>query len=695
MEWGYSTSLLHFFSYFMRLFRFLIFLVLLTLSNTGLSQWSFINNFKDLVTLIHFTDPADGHIGFVGTFNGMIWRSSDNGVTWVKYNSFWTTHPRSISFRDSLIGWGASLGSCFITSDGGVTWFNLSSTIPYNPYSVYYNKKMQTLFISSLIKSVCFSKDDGATWNFYKSPSTIATGGIAFSNGLNGVISNVPVPPSDYIVTQDGGQTWFPISIQLECWQPFGVPNTKIFYLVNEGNVNGDPSSIYRSIDGGLNWNKIFTYNTSMSYSLTGTMQIRSDGTLFIQTRRKGSEGILFSKDSGFSWIAMCGPHNYPDTKFYVDDNAIFAADSLGNLWVNHTGIGSSSIPQFSLNKISAPVLSNCQNFDTSLTFTFFDSCNGIQAKLVSASISGSNNFSFTSPSAIPRIIHPNDSLIISYNPQGQIPDTAELHLRFHLGWKDFDTSISLFGAGRIAKENVSFIPSLSQNSTEAGQSVNLSVTPNRMLGGRGLTSVSFDLNYIGDLLNFEGTASPDPSIQVTTGTVTHARRIETLPVTITGTDISLDSLKALAVIKFTAMLSDTVFTDITMTNLKLNGGDPDYKNCILSADNSNTDFTLHFVCGDTSIYNFLRTGKILNIISIRPNPAQDEIQLDVESPLGQDITIEMRNALGAKVFSALKNVNSGANSIYLNTKDLTGGMYFVRVSSANGAASESFVKIR
>ena len=74
-------------------------------------------------------------------------------------------------------------------------------------------------------------------------------------------------------------------------------------------------------------------------------------------------------------------------------------------------------------------------------------------------------------------------------------------------------------------------------------------------------------------------------------------------------------------------MLTDTNSTAIRMTNLKLNGGDSVYANCILSADSSNTNFSLIPTCGDSIMREYLRTGKVLDIISIRPNPAQDEIR--------------------------------------------------------------------
>ena len=56
-----------------------------------------------------------------------------------------------------------------------------------------------------------------------------------------------------------------------------------------------------------------------------------------------------------------------------------------------------------------------------------------------------------------------------------------------------------------------------------------------------------------------------------------------------------------------------------------------------------------------------------------------------------QDALVEIFDALGAKVFSDVRNVVAGSNSIHLDTKSLSGGMYLLRV----GGVSQTFVKVK
>ena len=608
-----------------------------------------------------------------------LWRTLDGGKSWkqitLPLGNLAYPAPTSFSFKNSMEGWfGSPDGNdLFKTNDGGDTWVQIPNIT--NVWTVFYVPLTDQLIITGGSIS-----------------GMPATAGIAFSDSVHGIISGaISFPIQDTMIyTTDAGISWHHSTELAEQYGPIGVKGTTIFYAMREqsGWTNtGETGTLVRSDDGGKKWRKIYQYHDNSDLAVTGTLQYNSKG-IFFQTVFNNSEGIMMSEDSGVSFHSICGPINNVDTRFYVRDSFLYAGDKNGGLCVNTTGIGSNSTPELSINKFSVPAILGCQKVDTFATFTFFDSCNGIQAKLVSASLQGSNNFSFSSPLAIPRTIHPDDSLIISYNPQTSKPDTAQLHLRFHLGWKDFDTVISLTGAGRIPKESVQFIPSLSANVSSAGRIVDLLVKPDKLISGRGLNSISFNLSYYGDLLDRINVSSSNANVSIANGTPVRNGKIETLPISITGNDIALDPSIPIADVKFMAMLTDTNSTAITMSNLKLNGGNPDYHDCILAADSSNTNFSLLFMCGDSTLYHFMRTKKILEIISIRPNPAQDELMIDLQSAIKQDANIEIRNALGAKVYSGIKYLTSGSNSIHVDTKVLAAGMYLVRV----GSASQSLV---
>ena len=152
-------------------------------------------------------------------------------------------------------------------------------------------------------------------------------------------------------------------------------------------------------------------------------------------------------------------------------------------------------------------------------------------------------------------------------------------------------------------------------------------------------------------------------------------------PMIISGADSSIAELN------FNIYLTKDTATTIVFSSVTLNSSDPKFMDCVSYPLSTGLDFLYLNSCGDRSLRAF-KLSKPMKIISMRPNPAQDEIEIDLESAIKQDANIEIRNALGACVYSGAKNLTSGSNSIHLNTKGLASGMYLVRV----GDVSKSLV---
>ncbi|MEP7235934.1 MAG: hypothetical protein ABI778_11625, partial [Ignavibacteriota bacterium] len=500
------------------------------------AQWKKIANFHQPVNCVYILDSGkiSNYIGFVGTDATLaqypnnderpeIWRTTDGGKTWevVYKGNFPILNVNQIFFKDDFTGWANAFhlgrGALLKTSNGGNTWDELAfPDFASNEIGFYYNSKTNILVQSRDVYTSILSSDGGTTWQYY---GAAFNSGYAFVDSYNGIVASINdndilTTKHNYNRTTDGGLTWQEIQFQEETWQPLAYYSS--YYVLAEyalwGNSklpNPNNNIVYKSEDLGLTWSQIYKFPSSM----IGTLGSDSRA-LYAQAGHSSNLdpanpliplGFMVSTDQGISWYSICGPDNFWKTRFYVSDYGIWAGDSIGGLWFNNTGIGSNSTPHFFSDKKSFLGLGCNPSIDSVITFTFFDSCNGIQAKLVSASITGSNNFSFSSPSAIPRTIHPDDSLMVSYNPVSQASDTAALHLRFHLGWKDFDTTIQLFGSGRIPKADVKFIPTLSSYSAQVGSVVDLFIKPDKAISGRGLDSISFSISYNADLLNSVG----------------------------------------------------------------------------------------------------------------------------------------------------------------------------------------------
>jgi photosystem II stability/assembly factor-like uncharacterized protein len=73
----------------------------------------------------------------------------------------------------------------------------------------------------------------------------------------------------------------------------------------------------------------------------------------------------------------------------------------------------------------------------------------------------------------------------------------------------------------------------------------------------------------------------------------------------------------------------------------------------------------------------------------IRPNPARDELRVELEREVAQEVHIEILDALGKKVLFDQRYLQSGMNIIHIDTKNLAAGIYVLRI----GEIAQNFVK--
>ena len=80
--------------------------------------------------------------------------------------------------------------------------------------------------------------------------------------------------------------------------------------------------------------------------------------------------------------------------------------------------------------------------------------------------------------------------------------------------------------------------------------------------------------------------------------------------------------------------------------------------------------------------------------IELFPNPANDLVEILYNSDINQQLNWELFDAKGKKIeVISSKNYKSGRNSIKLDIKDLTRGMYFVKIHTNNTLLSRLFIK--
>lgn len=96
-------------------------------------------------------------------------------------------------------------------------------------------------------------------------------------------------------------------------------------------------------------------------------------------------------------------------------------------------------------------------------------------------------------------------------------------------------------------------------------------------------------------------------------------------------------------------------------------------------------DFTVQFVGVNEQAANF-------GSLNIYPNPAKDQINLNVNMVSGENVSFQITNSLGQVVLVENRSLVNGNNNVQLNTSKLTSGVYFVTIASETSKVTSKIV---
>jgi hypothetical protein len=115
------------------------------------------------------------------------------------------------------------------------------------------------------------------------------------------------------------------------------------------------------------------------------------------------------------------------------------------------------------------------------------------------------------------------------------------------------------------------------------------------------------------------------------------------------------------------------------------------YDQYVASKDVATSNIIIPSGCGTPILSEYIRTKHIL-AFSIRPNPVQESINLELNSVTDQTATIELINPLGVVLNRFEHQLTIGTNTIRLDIKDYLAGAYYLRIRSNEGETGQMFV---
>lgn len=197
------------------------------------------------------------------------------------------------------------------------------------------------------------------------------------------------------------------------------------------------------------------------------------------------------------------------------------------------------------------------------------------------------------------------------------------------------------------------------------------------------VSTIDLDLDFNSDILGFLSVEGPN-RITFADGHI-H----------ISGFPIISDSSGIIGSIFFEIYLTKDSLSILDLSNLKLNEGDPYFERCIASVGDLGGNFTYVFRCGERLLSKYMGSVQIFSIISVRPNPTYDEVELTVNAQQETDLVISVYDALGKQMLTDTRQISSGIANINMDVRNLGTGIYYIEAKAANTRTSTSFVKIR
>lgn len=294
------------------------------------------NNWSESNTGIQYTSIEDinksgSYLLATGTIG--IYRSTDNGNTWTSATGLPSANGvRRLAVDGSTVYAATSGKGIYKSTDNGATWTSSSSGLP-NSFSYTYCGDVlvngSTVLCTATDNSnagVFRSTNGGTSWT--STNSSIMGFSAANVLRLDGV--NIFVADESVWKSSDGGMNWSAAGT--------GIPSNAGIsdILVDGSNVFAAGKFLYRSTNNGINWSiadSVTIRNTTLRLLKLGT-------NLYLGT---AGRGVYSSSDNGSSWISknvgLRAKRNshllYSGVNIFAVGSGLFKTSDAGVMWTN------------------------------------------------------------------------------------------------------------------------------------------------------------------------------------------------------------------------------------------------------------------------------------------------------------------------------------------------------------------------
>lgn len=261
--------------------------------------------------------------GYILDYN-YIFKTTDHGETWEKYKITDDYSCKRLFFIDSQTGFVICRnGKILKTENGGLSWLLIQSSSNTNLEHIKFINKNIGFIIGNpgtILKTI----DGGQNWIALNCDYTGQLIDIqTFNQDTINILGNKLVEngyQSVLLETKDGGLTWQEkFKDNLNAFFTMYFINNKIGFLAND--------KIYKTIDGGITWLKVFE-KTNFLNIISISFSNNKNGIAV------GEHGvILITEDQGLTWKSIDkGIYNHIFDIHFPNDNIGFGCGDYGTI---------------------------------------------------------------------------------------------------------------------------------------------------------------------------------------------------------------------------------------------------------------------------------------------------------------------------------------------------------------------------
>ena len=268
------------------------------------------------------TLAVKGSAVFAGTFSDGLFKSIDNGGTWLKNGNgipFWVNiNTLMVSGTDIYAG---TTEGIYVSTDNGNLWKAISNGLPEYVNITSILSVGTNLFIGTIDFGIYFSSDMGASWtpvnnglSFMSVSSLVAREGSLFAGTGGGAFKSV-----------DNGSLWTPVNQGLAdlCVNTLATQGANII-----AGTYCESGGVFISSDDGATWSQRLTDLQITSFAKSGADLLASSY----------SGRIFISFDQGVSWAEIS--EGLPSLNVYalaVSGTTLFAGTTEDGVFINST----------------------------------------------------------------------------------------------------------------------------------------------------------------------------------------------------------------------------------------------------------------------------------------------------------------------------------------------------------------------